>query len=182
MPESPFNKVAGLRAAALLKKRLWHRCFPVNFAKFKSTFLTEHPGFCINSSSALNITVNITLNTLNYFECFLPLHMQALNKKLKLVVETMNFFRKPWKLSFLVLWSIDFFFRKIWKTLRPSLQDTQCTLLYCDTKHKNYQNRFRLNYSIKFKINSKTFDESIFQGKDIFILIDCYCKQASSKF
>ena len=67
MPEPLFNKVAGLRAAALLKKRLWHRCFPVNFGKFKNTFLTEHPGFCIKSSSALNITVNITLNTLNYF-------------------------------------------------------------------------------------------------------------------
>ena len=30
-----FNKVAGLRRPAnLLKKRLWHYCFPVNFAKF----------------------------------------------------------------------------------------------------------------------------------------------------
>ena len=27
-----FNKVAGLRFATLIKKRLWHRCFPVNFA------------------------------------------------------------------------------------------------------------------------------------------------------
>ena len=32
-----------LRPATLLKKRLWHRCFPVNFAKFLRTpFLTEH--------------------------------------------------------------------------------------------------------------------------------------------
>ena len=38
-----FNKVAGLRAATLLKKRLWHRCFPVNFVKFLRTpFYTEH--------------------------------------------------------------------------------------------------------------------------------------------
>ena len=38
-----FNKVASLRPAALLKKRLWHRCFPKNFAKFLRTpFLTEH--------------------------------------------------------------------------------------------------------------------------------------------
>ena len=29
-----FNKVAGLRPVTLLKKRLWHKCFPVNFAKF----------------------------------------------------------------------------------------------------------------------------------------------------
>ena len=36
-----FNKAAG--PATLLKKRLWHRCFPVNFAKFlRIPFLTEH--------------------------------------------------------------------------------------------------------------------------------------------
>ena len=29
-----FIKVASLRLSTLLKKRLWHRCFPVNFAKF----------------------------------------------------------------------------------------------------------------------------------------------------
>ena len=29
-----FNKVAGLRPATILKKRLWQRCFLVNFAKF----------------------------------------------------------------------------------------------------------------------------------------------------
>ena len=38
-----FNKVASLRFATLLKKRLWHRCFPLNFAKFlRTSFLTEH--------------------------------------------------------------------------------------------------------------------------------------------
>ena len=40
-----FNKVAGLRPATLLKKRLWHRCFPVNFAKFLGTpFLQNTSG------------------------------------------------------------------------------------------------------------------------------------------
>ena len=29
-----LNKVAVLRPASLSKKRLWHRCFPVNFAIF----------------------------------------------------------------------------------------------------------------------------------------------------
>ena len=28
----------------LLKKGLWYRCFPVNFVKFKNTFLTGHLG------------------------------------------------------------------------------------------------------------------------------------------
>ena len=38
-----FNKVANLRPATLLKNRLWHRCFPVNFTKFLRTpFFTEH--------------------------------------------------------------------------------------------------------------------------------------------
>ena len=34
---------SGLRPATLFKKRLWHRCFPVNFAEFlRTTFLTKH--------------------------------------------------------------------------------------------------------------------------------------------
>ena len=42
-----FAKFTGkhlcLRPATLLKKRAWHRCFPVNFAKFpRMPFLTEH--------------------------------------------------------------------------------------------------------------------------------------------
>ena len=38
-----FNKVAGLRAATLLKKRLWHRCFAENFGKYLRTpFFSEH--------------------------------------------------------------------------------------------------------------------------------------------
>ena len=32
-----FNKVAGLSPATLLKKRPWHRCLPVNFAKILRT-------------------------------------------------------------------------------------------------------------------------------------------------
>ena len=40
-----FNKLAGLRPATLLKKRVWHRCFPVNFVKFlKTPFLQNTSG------------------------------------------------------------------------------------------------------------------------------------------
>ena len=40
-----FNKDAGLRPATLLKKRLWHRSFPVNFVKFLRTpFLRNTSG------------------------------------------------------------------------------------------------------------------------------------------
>ena len=38
-----FSKVAGLRSAISLKKRLRHKCFPVNFVKFlRIPFSTEH--------------------------------------------------------------------------------------------------------------------------------------------
>ena len=35
-----FNRVAGLRLATLLQKRLWRRCFPVNFVNFLRTTLS----------------------------------------------------------------------------------------------------------------------------------------------
>ena len=42
-----FNKVAGLRPLTLLKKRLWYRCFSVNFAKFLRTpILKNTSGGC----------------------------------------------------------------------------------------------------------------------------------------
>ena len=37
-----FNKVAALRPATLLKKKLWHRCFPKNFAKFQRTAFLQN--------------------------------------------------------------------------------------------------------------------------------------------
>ena len=37
------NKVVGLTPATLLKRRLWHSCFPVTFVKFLGTsFIKEH--------------------------------------------------------------------------------------------------------------------------------------------
>ena len=43
-----FNKVADLRPATLLKKRLWHRCFPMSFANFLRTpFLQNTSGWLL---------------------------------------------------------------------------------------------------------------------------------------
>ena len=43
-----LNKVVGLRPATLFKKRLWRRCFPVNFAKFPRTpFLQNTSGWLL---------------------------------------------------------------------------------------------------------------------------------------
>ena len=51
-----FNKAAGLRPATLLKKRLWHRCFPVNVVEFLRTPLLQ------NTSGRLLLSVKS-----NYF-------------------------------------------------------------------------------------------------------------------
>ena len=38
-----FHKIHRKTPATLFKKRLWHRCFPVNFVKFlRAPFYTEH--------------------------------------------------------------------------------------------------------------------------------------------
>ena len=43
-----FNEVAGLRPATLLKKKLWHRCFPANFVKFLVIpFLQNNSGWLL---------------------------------------------------------------------------------------------------------------------------------------
>ena len=56
MLESLFNKVAGLRSATLLKKRLWHRCFPEDFAKFSRTpFLMEHLWWLLSNAALITV-------------------------------------------------------------------------------------------------------------------------------
>ena len=51
VPETLFNKVAGLRPATLLKKSLWHRCFPVNFVKFlRNLFQRASPDDCFQKT------------------------------------------------------------------------------------------------------------------------------------
>ena len=51
-----FNKVAGLRPAALLKKRLLHRCFPVNFGKFlRAPFLQNTSGRLLLHRSVIHV-------------------------------------------------------------------------------------------------------------------------------
>ena len=51
MLEPPFNKVAGLKPATLLK-RFWHRCFSANFAKFLRATFTEHIREAASETSA----------------------------------------------------------------------------------------------------------------------------------
>ena len=54
-----FNKVASLRPATLLKKRLWHRCFPVDFGEIsKNTFFTKHLWTTASASNVKRICEN----------------------------------------------------------------------------------------------------------------------------
>ena len=79
-----FNKVAGLRPAILLKKRLWHRCFPVNFVKFLNTFIHRTP--LVAASALLNLTVHsfITKNTSNGWLDFRHTSYIGITKTMKL--------------------------------------------------------------------------------------------------
>ena len=53
-----FNKVA-----TLLKKRLWHKCFPANFAKFlRTSFLQNTPRGCFWKLSLTKILLVISKN------------------------------------------------------------------------------------------------------------------------
>ena len=55
-----FNKVAGLSPATLLKKRCWHRCFLVNFAKILRT------PFLQNTSGRLLLCIEFLIHGVPY--------------------------------------------------------------------------------------------------------------------
>ena len=55
-----FYHFCRLRPATLLKKRIWHRCFPVKFAKFlRTTFLQNTLDNCFWRSSMRYFAINI---------------------------------------------------------------------------------------------------------------------------
>ena len=64
-----FNKVAGLKPATLLKKRLWHSCFLVNFMKILRTlFLQGISGGCFFLLQTLHET-EISMSAYYYDMC-----------------------------------------------------------------------------------------------------------------
>ena len=74
--ESLFNKASGLWPAILFKKRLQHRCFPVNFVKFlRTSFYIEHLWWLLSLSFSLYHFAALSYNTGNSFtvsESYLP--------------------------------------------------------------------------------------------------------------
>ena len=92
----------GLRPAALLKKRPWYKCFPVNFSKFlRKSFFIEHLWWLLLSVTASAILMIIAVHNSEFcFAIFLYFTIQVLYKKLIATV---------WKLVFTFLQSELFF-------------------------------------------------------------------------
>ena len=72
------------RPVTLLKKRLWHRCFPVNFAKFlrNQFYRTAPPGDCIWMESSIKWYISQHFTGSPYFtfvnsNSFLNYHLTA---------------------------------------------------------------------------------------------------------
>ena len=59
-----FRNFSGLRPATLLKTSLWHRCFPVNFAKF-TVDASKTRGIIKSAMTKLFVSTNI-LTQINY--------------------------------------------------------------------------------------------------------------------
>ena len=120
------NKVAGLRPAPLLKKRLWHRCLPVNFVKFPRTpFYIEY--LCWLLLTMIRIDSVSRKNILKV----------ALCHQVKFYQRHHNFFGNLYK----IMTSIEFFkvtcfsyvllTQKVLKTCKKTTM--LCSVTYCNT-------------------------------------------------
>ena len=65
-----FNKVAGLRPATLLKKRLWHKCFPMNIAKILRTPILKNICERLLLVAAWRTTQKLSRRDLLILTCF----------------------------------------------------------------------------------------------------------------
>ena len=87
-----LDKVAGLRPATLLKMKLWHKCFPVSFAKFlRIPFLHNTCGrllldrikrswqnllrMGLNSKYRNKLISDMGIKFLNFFSSFVQAHL-----------------------------------------------------------------------------------------------------------
>ena len=71
-----LGKVAGLKLATLLKKRVWHKCFPVNFANFLRTpFFIEHLWWQLLFNADGLPIMSYSGNNLQYFIDVLASHI-----------------------------------------------------------------------------------------------------------
>ena len=105
----PCQSLFFLRLATLLKKRLWHRCFPRNFAKFLRTPPTEHlrwllrfltvpKKYCMWMNS--NFTGTQSWNKCKHFHLFLILMLKKSEFfNVKLILFMNNFYKHVFRSS-----------------------------------------------------------------------------------
>ena len=66
-----LNKFVGLRPATLLEKRLWHSCFPVNFAEFSRTpFYRTLPATASENQAQVYIAYNEIFESTFYMQMY----------------------------------------------------------------------------------------------------------------
>ena len=105
LPELFYEKRCS-RAATLLKKRLWHRCFPVNFAKFLRT------SFLQNTSERLLLKCRDFQRKKETLATFPLIPFYILWKHQKTWNESMNVF-------------------KVIKSIKITGHSISCSCLYC---------------------------------------------------
>ena len=104
----------GLRPATSLKKRLWHRCFLVNFVKFLRTlFYRTPPGDCFSRTNmsmlyyetSMNIDILLTYLLKTVENIFNPFHGTGL------FLYSLKYMKKPE-----VSWSFQRAWKETWST------------------------------------------------------------------
>ena len=64
------QSLTDLRPATLLKKRLWHRVFPVSFAKFLRTSFLQNTSVRLLLKLTKSTFANISLRSISIFKSF----------------------------------------------------------------------------------------------------------------
>ena len=78
---SCLKKWVSLRPATLLKRRRWHRCFSVNFAKFlRKPFFIAHLWWLFPKSAYTYIWINLTSRPIHYLAFFWHWYSSYLNE------------------------------------------------------------------------------------------------------
>ena len=79
-----FNKVSGLEACNFIKKRLQHRCFPVNFVEFlRTSFSTKHLPLTASPVLRKWLTVKSSFFLIRKLKQKQPLHLFTLDNWLE---------------------------------------------------------------------------------------------------
>ena len=126
-----FNKVVGLRSAILIKKRLWHRCFPGNFVKFLRTyFLTKLLRWLLLKiiCQRLHIKIRFRVRDMGSWDIW------------KLCLQTLRNNRIRWKLSY--------FFRN----LQTARAKNSIILKFKEAKFSGYCFHMNTNIQVDFQI------------------------------